>query len=229
MRKILIVEDEFKIANTLKRGFEENEFIVDVTYDGLSGYHLFSTKIYDLIILDLNLPELNGIELCKKIRIKNSHIPIIMFTALNTIENKIDGYNIGADDYLVKPIEFRELLLKVKALLKRSATINDKGSNILLFGDIEMNLLSQEVNRNGINISLTTKEFQLLEYFLRNNNKVISRAELAEKVWNINFDTQTNVIDVYINYLRKKIDKNFSTKLIHTLVGSGYILKIDTQ
>lgn len=227
MKKILIVEDEVKIANTLKKGFDENGFEADSAFDGFQGQTLFNSKLYDLVILDLNIPKLNGIDLCKAIRLKNTQVPIIMFTAKNTFENKIEGYEVGADDYIVKPFEFKELLLKVKAILKRSMVNSEKETSKLVFADVEMNLLTQETKRSGVNIILTAKEFQLLEYFLRNKNRIISRSELAEKVWDITFDTQTNVIDVYINYLRKKIDKTFPTKLIHTQVGAGYILKID--
>ena len=226
-KKILLVEDETKIANALKKGLEENGYIVEIAYDGIIGKKLFLANKYDLLILDLNLPGINGYELCKIVRSYNQHIPVIMLTAMNTINDKIDGFDAGADDYLIKPFEFKELLVRIRALLKRTMNQQLPTGNILSFADIEMNLYSKEVKRNNIKILLTAKEFQLLEYFLRNRNRVVSRLDIAENVWNIDFDTQTNVIDVYVNYLRNKIDKNFPVKLIHTQVGMGYILKIE--
>jgi len=226
-RKILIVEDETKIAHALKKGLSENGYYVELAFDGLIGKKLFLAHSYDLLILDINLPGMNGYELCKIIRSYNQQIPVIMLTAMNTMADKLDGFDVGADDYLVKPFEFKELLVRIRALLKRTMNQQLPMGNILHFADIEMNLDTKEVKRNHIKITLTAKEFQLLEYFLRNRNRVVSRTDIAENVWNIDFDTQTNVIDVYVNYLRNKIDKNFSTKLIHTLVGMGYILKTD--
>jgi len=226
-KNILLVEDETKIANALKKGLEENGYVVEIAYDGIIGKKLFLANKYELLILDLNLPGINGYELCKIIRSYNQHIPVIMLTAMNTINDKLDGFDAGADDYLIKPFEFKELLVRIRALLKRTMNQQLPTGNILSFADIEMNLYSKEVKRNNVKILLTAKEFQLLEYFLRNRNRVVSRLDIAENVWNIDFDTQTNVIDVYVNYLRNKIDKNFPVKLIHTQVGMGYILKIE--
>ncbi|MGI8952604.1 MAG: response regulator transcription factor [Chitinophagaceae bacterium] len=224
--KILIVEDEQKIADTLKLGLTENDFFAEAAYDGNTGYKLFQTHIFNLIVLDINLPDFNGYELCKLIRKKSTEIPIIMLTVFSSLEDKIEGYNAGADDYLIKPFEFKELLMKIKVLLKR--TMNQSFSAVILkAGDLEMNLDSKEVKRGNNIINLTTKEFQLLEYLLRNKNKVVSRADIAIHVWDIDFDTNTNVIDVYINYVRNKIDKQFKQKLIQTQVGMGYILKAD--
>ncbi len=222
---ILIVEDETKIANTLKKGLEENGYSVQIAYDGIIGQRLFLTHNYHIIILDINIPVINGYDLCKFIRSRNKHIPIIMLTAMNTIDDKLEGFDVGADDYIIKPFEFKELLVRIKALLKRSGTQQITIGNILRFADLEMNLESKEVKRADTKIILTSKEFQLLEYFVKNKNKVLSRADIAVNVWEIDFDTHTNVIDVYVNYLRRKVDKGFSTKLIHTQIGMGYILK----
>lgn len=224
-RRILLVEDEPKIADTLKLGLTENGYQVDLAYDGSIGQKLFNQSKYDLVILDINLPGLNGYELCRAIRRDDQHIPVIMLTALNALTDKIEGYDAGADDYVVKPFEFRELLLKVRALLKRTLGQNVPVGNFLKAGDLEMNLDSKEVKRDGNTIQLTAKEFQLLEYLLRNKNKVVSRADIALNVWDIDFDTNTNVIDVYINYLRNKVDKPYEKKLVQTQVGMGYILR----
>ena len=224
-RKILIVEDERKIADTLKFGLEEKGYRVEVAYDGNIGYRVFKSYKFHLLILDINLPGINGFELCKMIRRENPNIPIIMVTSLPTIDDKIEGYDSGADDYIVKPFEFKELLLKIRVLLKRTMFQQLPVGSILQADDLEMNLESKEVIRAGAKINLTAKEFQLLEYLLRNKNKVVSRADLAMNVWDIDFERSTNVIDVYINYLRNKIDKKFEHKLIQTHVGMGYILK----
>lgn len=223
--RILLVEDEPKIANTLKKGLSENGYWVDLAYDGLIGKRLFHSNEYDLVILDINLPGLNGYELCRQIRNHNQQVPVLMLTALNTTDDKVEGFDAGADDYMIKPFEFKELLVRIRALLKRSLTQQVPSGNLLRVGDLEMNLDSKEVKRDGQKITLTAKEFQLLEYLMRNRNRVVSRADIAVSVWDIDFDTKTNVIDVYVNYLRNKIDRNFSHKLIHTQVGMGYILK----
>jgi DNA-binding response OmpR family regulator len=224
-RKILIVEDEQKIADTLKLGLSENDYYVEVAYDGQIGLKLFEQQKFNLVILDINLPGLNGYQLCKIIRSRSPQVPIIMLTALSALQDKIEGYDAGADDYIVKPFEFRELLMKIRVLLKRSMDQHIPVGNVLRASDLEMNLDSKEVKRNGELINLTAKEFQLLEYLIRNKNRVVSRADIAINVWDIDFDTNTNVIDVYINYVRNKIDKRFEQKLIQTQVGMGYILK----
>jgi DNA-binding response OmpR family regulator len=222
--KILVVEDEPKVASFIKMGLEENGFEVEIAFDGSVGKRMFNVGVYDIVLLDVNLPLKNGIELCKEIRQKNTRIPILMLTALGTTEDKLLGFDSGADDYLIKPFEFRELLARIKSLLKRVSN-TETGSNLLTFLNLEMNLDTYEVKRDGISIEMTQKEFSLLEYLLRNKGRVLSRLDIAEKVWDINFDTGTNVIDVYVNFLRKKIDKDFSPKLIHTQTGIGYILK----
>ncbi len=224
-RKILIVEDEQKIADTLKLGLSENGYEVDVAYDGNIGKRMFESHDYNLVVLDINLPGMNGYELCKMIRNRDPHIPVIMLTALTALKDKIEGYDAGADDYVIKPFEFRELQMKIRALLRRTMNQSLPVGNVLKAGDLQMNLDSKEVKRGNTIINLTAKEFQLLEYLLRNKNRVVSRADIAVNVWDIDFDTNTNVIDVYINYVRNKVDKPFDEKLIQTQVGMGYILK----
>jgi DNA-binding response OmpR family regulator len=224
-KRILIVEDERKIADTLKFGLNEKGFNVDVAYDGNLGHRLFCANDYDIIILDINLPEMNGYDLCKAIRSKNQAVPVLMLTSMRALNDKIEGYNAGADDYMVKPFEFKELVLKINSLLKRSIHQNFPVGNVLKASDLEMNLDSKEVKRNNKIINLTAKEFQLLEYLLRNKNRLVSRVDIAINVWDIDFETNTNVIDVYISYLRNKVDKHSQHKLIQTHVGMGYILK----
>lgn len=224
--RILLVEDEKKIADSLKKGLEEQGFFVMVAYDGTMGEKFFTNYNFDLIILDINLPDINGYTLSRMIRQKKQGIPILMLTALGTVEDKIEGFEAGADDYLVKPFAFKELLARIRSLLRRTIT-NLPTAHILRIADLEINMDSKEVTRAGNKISLTAKEFQLLEYLVRNKNKVVSRADIAGKVWDIGFDTGTNVIDVYINFLRKKIDKDHPAKLIHTQIGMGYILKVE--
>ncbi|HJS55347.1 MAG TPA: response regulator transcription factor [Chitinophagaceae bacterium] len=224
-RRILIVEDEKKIADTIKFGLSEFGFEVVVGYDGIIGLHLFNAQDFNLVILDINLPGMNGYDLCKAIRSRNQHIPIIMLTSMIALKDKVEGYDSGADDYMIKPFEFKELLLKIRALLKRTMSQSLPVGNFLKASDLEMNLDSREVKRDDKIINLTSKEFQLLEYLLRNKNKVVSRVNIAINVWDMDFDTDTNVIDVYISYLRNKVDKGFKHKLIQTHVGMGYILK----
>lgn len=224
-RRILIVEDEKKIADTLKMGLSEHGYSIEVAYDGKIGLQIFSNMQFDLVILDINLPRINGYDICKSMRLQNEHLPIIMLTSMRSLNDKIEGYNAGADDYIVKPFEFRELLLKIRALLKRTLHQVLPVGNILKAADLVMNLDSREVLRAGNKIKLTAKEFQLLEYLLRNKNRVVSRVDLAINVWDIDFDTNTNVIDVYISYVRNKVDKHFDKKLIQTQFGMGYILK----
>jgi DNA-binding response OmpR family regulator len=223
--RILLVEDEARIADTLRQGLTENGYDVEVAYDGQIGYRLFQNGDFGLVVLDINLPGINGYELCKLVRAANARIPVIMLTALSTLDDKIEGYDAGADDYIIKPFEFRELLMKIRVLLRRSSDPNTPVGNLLRAGDLVMNLDNKEVKRNDILINLTAKEFQLLEYLLRNKNRVVSRADIAVNVWDIDFDTNTNIIDVYINYVRNKVDKPFADKLIHTQVGMGYMLK----
>ena len=224
-RRILIIEDERKIADTLKFGLSEHGYQLEVAYDGTIGLRIFLSYDFDLVILDINLPGINGFDLCKMIREKNKKIPIIMLTSMGRLEDKIEGYDAGADDYMVKPFEFKELLMKIRAQLKHIMSQHLPVGNFLKAADLEMNLDTMDVTRGGNKINLTAKEFQLLEYMLRNKNRVVTRADIAVNVWDTDFDTNTNVIDVYISYLRNKIDKSFDNKLIQTMVGTGYILR----
>jgi len=223
--RILVVEDDPRIADTLRYGLSENGFEVEAIYSGDTAFDVFHQRPFDLVILDINLPGMKGYELCRRMRQINPEIPVIMLTALNTLADKIEGYDAGADDYLLKPFEFRELVMKIRVLLRRTADPNSPTGNILHAADLTMNLETKSVERAGQPITLTAKEFQLLEYFLRNKNKVVSRTDIAVDVWNIRDDANTNIIDVYINYLRNKMDKAFSEKLLHTFVGMGYMLK----
>lgn len=225
MMKILIIEDDQRIAELIQRGLEEQGFAPTLAYDGLSGKKLALNNHYDLIITDIILPKMDGLDLCKEIRQTKPDTPIIMLTALGTTDDKVEGFDAGADDYLVKPFEMRELLVRIRALLKRNSKSANSTGFILKFVDLEMNLHTKIVKRNNIEINLTPKEFKLLEYLIQNPERVLSRVEIAEKVWDTHFDTGTNFIDVYINYLRKKIDKDFDKKLIHTKSGMGFILK----
>jgi two-component system copper resistance phosphate regulon response regulator CusR len=222
---ILLVEDEVRIADTLRFGLSENGYEVEVAYDGQIGWRLFQAKKFNLLIVDINLPGITGYELTKMVRAQNANIPVIMLTALSSLEDKIEGYDAGADDYIIKPFEFRELLMKIRVLMRRTADVQAPIGNLLRADDLLMNLDTKEVKRDETTVHLTAKEFQLLEYLLRNKNRVVSRADIAVNVWDIDFDTNTNIIDVYINYVRNKIDKPFPKKLIQTQVGMGYILK----
>ncbi len=222
--KILVVEDEPKVAGLVKKGLEEHGFEVDIAYDGLMGLKMFQQTIYQLLIIDINLPVMNGFDLCKEIRKENNRVPILMLTALSGTDNKVMGFESGADDYLVKPFEFRELVARIKALLRRTER-QVFTSRILEIADLQMDTDAKIVKRGDDIIELTAKEFALLEYFLVNQGRVVSRVDIAEKIWDINFDTGTNVIDVYVNFLRKKIDKNYNPKLIHTVIGMGYVLR----
>ncbi len=224
MIKILVIEDEKRVADLLKIGLEENGYQVLVAYDGEMGWRLFQSNNFQLIISDIILPKLNGFELCQKIRKADEEIPILMLTALGTADDKLEGFDMGADDYMVKPFDFRELLARVRVLLKRRAVAKVDVVKEISYADLYINLERQEVTRNGEPIKLSPKEYNLLVYLVENAEKVVSRVEIAEKVWNTHFDTGTNFIDVYINYLRKKMDKNFEVKLIHTKPGVGFIL-----
>lgn len=224
--KLLLIEDEPKTVQSIRQGLEENGYEVDVAYDGLIGLQLARRGSYQLIISDIIMPGLNGIELCKELRKSDDQTPVLMLTALGTTDDKVVGFDAGADDYLVKPFEFKELIVRVRALTKRStgATIS---TNLLRFADVEVNMDAKTVYRSEVKIELTVREFNLLVYLIRNQGRVVSKAEIAEQVWEIDFDTGTNVIEVYVNYLRKKIDKDFPVKLIHTQFGMGYVLKVE--
>lgn len=227
MMNILIVEDDTRIAELIQRGLQEHGFASTLAYDGLSAKKLALQNDYNLIITDIILPKMDGLDLCKEIKQAKPDIPIIMLTALGTTDDKVEGFDAGAEDYLVKPFEMRELMVRIRALLKRHNKIANTSGNKLKYADLEMNLDAKSVKRNGQEINLTPKEFNLLAYMLQNPERVLSRVEIAEKVWDTHFDTGTNFIDVYINYLRKKIEKDFNKKLIHTKSGMGFILKAE--
>jgi two-component system, OmpR family, copper resistance phosphate regulon response regulator CusR len=223
MADILIVEDEPKVAAFIQKGLEEYGFNTQIAYDGLIGKIMALSNNFHLIILDLNIPQINGFQLCKIIRENNTKVPILMLTAMGGIDEKTQGFEAGADDYLLKPFEVKELILRIKALLKRTSDI-PSDSKIITIADLEIHLNEKKVFRGSKNIYLRAKEYKLLEFLALNKNKVLDRLEISENVWGINFDTGTNVVDVYINFLRKKIDSDFEPKLIHTRIGLGYVL-----
>ncbi len=226
LKNILIVEDEEKVATFIKKGLQTQNFIAEIAETGKDALQLLDAKPFDLVILDIGLPDISGLEICKKIRETNTKIPILMLTALGSVSDKLSGFEVGADDYLVKPFDFMELLVRVKALLKRTLERPSAEVEIMIqVADLQLDLKEKVARRNNTIISLTAKEFNLLEYLMRNKGRVVSKIDIAEKVWDINFDTGTNFIEVYVNYLRKKIDKESSNKLIHTIVGMGYMLK----
>ena len=222
--KLLLVEDEPKLASFVGKGFRNEGYELDVAYDGRMGLSLVQQNAYDLVILDVNLPYINGFELCRLIRADYPQVPVLLLTALDSLNDKVTGFEAGADDYLVKPFEFKELLLRARVLTRRNSEATAV-KRVLRLADLELNLDSKAVTRAGQRIELTTKEYALLEYLLLNRNRVISRVDIAEKVWELNFDTNTNIIDVYVSHLRKKLDKGYDTKLIHTVVGMGYVAR----
>ena len=227
--EVLIIEDDSRLSELLKRNLEESNYVVDIANNGDTGKILAMNKNYDIIISDIMLPGINGIDLCKYLKIEKPHTPIIMLTALGETNDKLDGFDAGADDYLVKPFDFRELEARMKVLLKRnSSPIQKEQEDIIAYGGIELNTKKKSVVRDGELVELTPKEFNLLEYLLINKERVVSREEIAKNVWDTHFDTGTNFIDVYINYLRKKIDKPFNKKLIYTKSGMGFILKANS-
>lgn len=224
MNKILIIEDEQRVADLLCRGLEEMGYLAYVAYDAEMGIRLFRSGEYDLVISDIVLPGMNGFELVKEIKELNKSTPVIMLTALGSTDDKLEGFDAGADDYMVKPFDIRELEARIRVLLKRKATTETPQEKELSYAGLRVDLLTKTVYREGQEIKLTPKEFNLLAYMVRNPERVLSRVEIAEKVWNTHFDTGTNFIDVYINYLRNKIDRNFGSKLIQTKPGMGFIL-----
>jgi DNA-binding response OmpR family regulator len=224
---ILIIEDDERIAQNISKGLQEKGYNTEIAYDGKIGLKMALNSTFDLILLDLNLPQMNGYQVCSEIRKRNANIPIIMLTALGETEDKIDGFDQGADDYIVKPFDFRELLARINVFLKRRSSENDDNRNVLQVDNLVMNLDTKIITRNDVIIELTPKEFSLLEYLVRNQNRVVSKDEIAEKIWESNNNKSYNVIEVYINFLRKKIDKDFDTKLIHTKTGMGYILRVN--
>lgn len=226
---ILVVEDDKRVADLIKRGLEEQDYTVQLANNGLTGKLLATAQEYDVIILDIILPDISGIVVCKEIRSTRPDTQIIMLTALGTTDDKVDGLDAGADDYLVKPFDFRELEARIRALTKRREKRNIVTATVLRIADLELNLDTFTATRAGKEIPLTPKEFKLLLFMMQHSGRVVTRNEIAEKVWETAFDTGTNFIDVYINYLRRKIDKEHAIKLIHTRPGIGFILKPDNE
>ncbi|MCK8494795.1 response regulator transcription factor [Spirosoma sp. RP8] len=222
--KVLLVEDEVSLASFIRKGIESEGYEIDVAYDGLVGQHLADNNSYDVIVLDVNLPHVNGFTLCRHIKQNSPRLPVLLLTALDSLPDKESGFGAGADDYLVKPFEFRELMLRIKALARRNHAFSGL-KTVLRVADLELDTEAHSVKRAGQRIELTAREYALLEYLMINQGRTVSRVDIAEKVWDLHFDTNTNVIEVYINYLRKKIDKDFSPKLLHTVIGMGYVLR----
>ncbi|PAN79754.1 DNA-binding response regulator [Enterobacter cloacae] len=222
--KILIVEDEMKTGEYLSKGLTEAGFVVDHTDNGLTGYHLAMTAEYDLLILDIMLPDVNGWDIVRMLRAAGKGMPILLLTALGTIEHRVKGLELGADDYLIKPFAFAELLARVRTLLRRGNTVIAESQ--LQAADLTVDLVSRKVSRAGSRIQLTSKEFSLLEFFLRHQGEVLPRSLIASQVWEMNFDSDTNAIDVAVKRLRAKIDSDFEPKLIQTVRGVGYMLEV---
>lgn len=220
---LLLVEDEKKVASFIQRGLEAEHYTVDVVHDGDAGLLRVFDQDYDLVILDVMLPKRNGLEVLHELRQRKLTVPVLLLTARDTVADKVAGLDRGADDYLTKPFAFEELLARVRALLRRGAPTP---TSVLSLADLQVDLISHQVTRAGKRIELTAKEFALLEFFIRHPGRVLSRTLIAQHVWGVDFDTFTNVIDVYVNYLRKKIDTDFEPKLLHTVRGAGYVLKI---
>jgi DNA-binding response OmpR family regulator len=222
---ILVIEDTQRVAELIKRGLEEHGFNVTIAFDGEMGRRLARDARFELAVIDIVLPKVNGLDLCREIRRERPSLPIIMLTALGTTDDKVEGFDAGADDYLVKPFEMRELTARIRALLKRAEGRDGQGGRLLRCADLEIDPQARTATRAGTDIRLTPKEFALLEFMLRNQGRVLGRTEIAEKVWDTHYDTGTNFIDVYINYLRNKVDRPFGSRLIHTRPGMGFILR----
>jgi DNA-binding response OmpR family regulator len=223
--KILIVEDEADVVSVLRRTLDEAGYEVSVAMDGNSGYQMAKQNSFDLLILDIMMPGMNGLELCRRLRIEGEGTPILMLTALNSTENIVAGLDSGADDYIPKPFHYNELLARIRSVIRRNANEQAPTSKKLTAGGLTLDPDAKLVTCNTKPFNLTATEFRLLEYFLRNKGRVVSRQDVLEAVWGIDFNMSTNVVDVYVNYLRKKLDKAGADKLIHTQVGMGYILK----
>jgi len=222
--RILVIEDERKVARFIQQGLEEEHYLVDVAYDGEKGETMATSGTYDLIVMDVMLPKKDGVELTREIRRSKSAVPILMLTAKTSTADKVEGLDSGADDYLTKPFAFAELLARIRSLLRRGGS---EKSTILSLADLELDMVSHKAKRAGRTIDLTMKEYALLEFFLRNKDRVLSRTIISEHIWEYNFDTGTNLIDVYVNHLRNKIDAGFEKKLIQTVRGVGYVMKED--
>jgi DNA-binding response OmpR family regulator len=222
--KVLVIEDEQQVSSFIKQGLEEQSFEVDVAYDGHIGERLALSREYDVILLDIVIPGINGFDLCKILKREKPGTPVLMLTTLGTTADKITGFDAGADDYLLKPFEFEELIARLKALARRPAIAGASYSHILRYEDLRLDMDKKIAFRHEQAIKLSAKEFALLEFFMNNPGRVIPRMELAQKIWDLKFDTGTNVVEVYINMLRNKIDKDFEPKLLHTRIGLGYVL-----
>lgn len=222
--KLLIVEDEPNLLSIIRKGLSEKNNEVSVALDGITALEMIQNHNFDVIILDIMLPDINGIEICRRLRAAKNFVPILLLTALGTTENIVTGLNAGADDYLAKPFKFSELEARISALARRSNQ-DHKPNDTIIIDDLEIDSRSKTVKRNGENIQLTAKEFKLLQYLARNAEVILSREKILDNVWDINFDMNTNVVDVYINYVRNKIDKPYQNKLIHTIKGLGYVIK----
>lgn len=225
--RILLIEDEVKTIQSLRQGLEEHHWSVDIAYDGDTGRRLAAQNEYDVIVSDIILPGINGLDLCRQLRKDGVKAPFLLLSALSETDDKVAGLEAGADDYLTKPFEFREFLARVKALARRSVAVFPT-EQVLRIADLQLDLDAKMVRRGGKSINLTPREFALLEFLMRHPGKVLSKTEIAEKVWDVDFDTGTNVVEVYVNYLRNKVDKGFSQRLIHTLFGQGYVLREET-
>lgn len=223
--RILIVEDEWEVAALIKSGLEEYDFEAHTAGNAIEAQQQLAEREYDTVILDVNLPVINGYDLCRMIRSKFETLPILMLTAFGSTDNKLSGFDAGADDYLVKPFEFRELVARLRALNRRNGAVLQEAS-VLKLADLEFNVQSKTVRRGNHKLLLTARELALLEFFMKNQNRALTRNEIMEQVWDLNFDPGTNVVDVYVNYLRKKVDKDFPIKLIHTISGIGYIMQV---
>jgi len=221
--RILIIEDEQRVWQFLKKGFEAESISVDVATDGERGLSMARGESYDAIILDIMLPKKDGMQVVKELRQTAVTTPVLILSAQGELDDRVKGLNLGADDYLPKPFSFTEVLARVRAIVRRSST--DVHSSTLTVGDLQLDLMSRRVERGGREVSLTAKEFELLEYFMRNKGRVLSRVILMERIWDMNFDSETNVVDVLVNRLRRKVDDDFPSKLIHTVRGAGYVLK----
>ncbi len=221
--RILIVEDERKLAGVVKRGLEEQGFAVDVAYDGEQGLCLAEYEPYDLIVLDVMLPKIDGYSVCRALRAKQRNMPVLMLTARDTVDDRVAGLDSGADDYLIKPFAFRELLARVRALLRRDGYSKDP---VLRVADIELDTVTHEVRRSGALVELTSKEYTVLEYFLRNPNRVLTRTQIAEHVWDYDFVAMSNIVDVYVGYLRRKLNDDHDPRLLYTIRGAGYQLRV---
>ncbi len=222
--KILIVEDEKKLAEILKKGLEENSFSVDLSFDGEEGLYMAETYNYDAVILDIMLPKTDGLTVLNKLRENNINVPVLMFTARGEIEDRVKGLNKGADYYIAKPFDFSELLARLRAVIRRN---KGRGSSIIIIDDLSIDINSRTVKRSNKELKLSSKEYNVLQYLALNKGRVISRTELTEHIYDMDFDLDSNIIDVYINFLRNKIDRGHNRKLIQTVRGAGYMLKED--